>query len=505
MSDDPELLAWLRTSAAYGLDAGQTVDVIETPGARVFLAGDRALKVKRPVDLGFLNFSTLERRQKLTARELELNQPTAPEHYLRVVEIRRDEAGKFSFDGAGEVVEVGLLMARFDQDDLLSAVADRGELTDALGEALGAEVAGFHLKAPISDITGTASMRRHASVNAGSLRDNPDVFAPGDVERLIAATEAEIVARADVLDARSKAGWVRRVHGDLHLANIFLDDGAPTLFDAIEFDDTLATLDVLMDLAFLLMDMCHRGQVRVANRALNVWLDRMARGGGTASAFDGLAILPLCLSGRAAVRAHVNARLSKSASDAGVRKAAAVAARAYMAEAFAWLNPPPPRLIAVGGRSGTGKSTLAKSIAPEVGAPPGAVIVRTDEVRKRLYGVGPTEPLPKSAYGAETHSVVYAVMFDAVLAALGAGATVILDAAFLAPGERDAARNFAEAAGEAGVPFTGLWLDAPVEVLTARVAARRGDASDADVAVVAKQFERDVGAVDWDEIGRAHV
>jgi len=335
MSDDPELLAWLRTPVAHGLSAGETVDVIETPGARVFLAGDRALKVKRPVDLGFLNFSTLELRQTLTALELELNQPTAPKHYLRVVEICRDDAGQFSFGGAGDVVEVGLLMVRFDQDDLLSAVADRGELTDALGEALGAEVAAFHLAAPRSDISGTTSIRRHAGVNAGSLRDNPDVFAPGDVERLIAATEAEIVVRADVLDARGAAGWVRRVHGDLHLANIFLDDGVPTLFDAIEFDDKLATLDVLMDLAFLLMDMCHRGQARAANRALNVWLDRMARGGGEAGAYDGLAILPLCLSGRAAVRAHVNARLSKSASDASVRDEAGVAARAYMAEAFA--------------------------------------------------------------------------------------------------------------------------------------------------------------------------
>lgn len=495
MADDPDLLAWLRTPAAYGLASDARVDVIETPGARVFLAGDVAVKVKRPVDLGFLNFSTLERRRALTEVEFALNRRTAPEYYLGVVEIRRDADG-FHFGGGGEVVEVGLKMRRFDQEKLLSRVAERSGLSDALAEELGAETAAFHAAAPVLKTSGAASMRRHAAVNAGSLRDNPDVFAEGEAERLIAATDAAITAHEAALEVRAAAGWVRRVHGDLHLANIFLDDaGRPTLFDAIEFDDELATLDVMMDLAFLVMDMSHRGETRAANRALNVWLDRMAR--ADASVFDGLAIWPLCLSGRAAVRAHVNARLSKAAADAAVRAKAAAEARAYMAEALAWLAPPAPRLLAVGGRSGTGKSTLAKALAPEIGAPPGAVILRTDEVRKRLFSVGPTEPLPKEAYGPESHAAVYDAAFADARAALGAAAAVVLDAAFLAPEERAAARALAD---ELGAPFTGLWLDAPQEVLTARVAARRGDASDADADVVAMQFERDVGVMDWDVV-----
>jgi predicted kinase len=236
---------------------------------------------------------------------------------------------------------------------------------------------------------------------------------------------------------------------------------------------------------------------------LNVWLDRMARAEEAGphprlglTAAEGLAVLPLCLSGRAAVRAHVRARLSRLLEgEAGA--AAAAEAREYLAHASAWLAPPPPRLVAVGGRSGTGKSTLARPLAAEIGGPAGAIVIRTDEVRKRLFGAGPAEKLPQSAYGPETHGPVYDACFALAQRTLEAGATVLIDAAFLDPAERAAARALA---GRAGAPFTGFWLEAPPDILIARVSARAADASDADARVVREQLARDVGAIDWRRI-----
>jgi aminoglycoside phosphotransferase family enzyme/predicted kinase len=496
-----DVLAWLSDPATHGLPPEARVEVHETPGCRVFLAGDRAIKVKKPVDLGFLDFSTLAKRRATMEQELALNRRTAPAYYLSIAQITRDAAGRLAFDGAGEAVEVALVMKRFPQDRLLSRVAERDGISDAHAEALGDSIAAFHWATPPADVSGVASMRKHAGVNAGSLRDNPQVFAPGAAEDLIAATERSIDAYADLMEERSRAGYVRRLHGDLHLENIFLDEtGRPTPFDAIEFDESLAMIDVLLDLAFPLMDLIYRDQRRAANRVLNVWLDRMAREEkderwlalGLAGA-SGLAILPLCLSGRAAVRAHVRARLSTVlAGEAGAK--AAREARSYLALARAWLDPPPPRLLAVGGRSGTGKSTLARDLAPGLGGPCGAVVIRTDEVRKRLLGVGPLEPLPPSAYAPESHARIYDACFALAERALRAGAAVILDAAFLDADERAAARAVASATG---VTLTGLWLEAPADVLLARVARRTADASDADARVVRGQLGRDVGAIDW--------
>jgi hypothetical protein len=230
------------------------------------------------------------------------------------------------------------------------------------------------------------------------------------------------------------------------------------------------------------MDLWFRGRREAANRVLNAWLDEAACSFAP-TLWDGLAALPVMLSARAAVRAHVTANQDQPD-----------AARAFLAEAARHLAPIEPQLVAIGGLSGTGKSTLARTFAPRFGAAPGAVVLRTDEIRKRLAGVGPLERLPDEAYGPETSERVYGEMFGMSRRLLGAGRSVVLDGVFLRPGERDAAGALA---AEADVPFHGVWLEAPPETLQDRLAQRRADASDADAAVLAEQLTQDPGPIDW--------
>ncbi|HMO42919.1 MAG TPA: AAA family ATPase, partial [Phenylobacterium sp.] len=274
----------------------------------------------------------------------------------------------------------------------------------------------------------------------------------------------------------------RHCHGDLHLGNILLEDGRPILFDCIEFNDTLSEVDVQYDIAFLLMDLDFRRRRDAAVRVLAAYLDEAARSFGP-ELWDGLAALPLMMSVRAAVRAHVWAHVNDDAS-----------ASAYLDAALAHLDPPPPCLLAVGGLSGTGKSTVARLIAPGLGAAPGAVILRTDEVRKRLMGVPPDSRLPAAAYGPGFYEQVYDTLFNEAGQALGAGRAVVLDAPFIEPGLRSRARLLA---ARAGVPFEGIWLEAPADILVQRIAARHGDASDATVETLQMQLDRGVGDLDW--------
>jgi len=275
------------------------------------------------------------------------------------------------------------------------------------------------------------------------------------------------------------------------LRNICLVDGVPTLFDCIEFNDRIACIDVLYDLAFLLMDLDHRGLSALANAVLNRYFDLAGEAEGD------LAPLPLFLALRAEIRAHVGVAAAAAQPDEAKAAQQIEAARGYLVAALAYLRPATPRLIAIGGLSGTGKSTLAYGLAPTVGRPPGARVLRTDVLRKRLAGVAPETRLPDSAYGSDMTVRVYAALYAAAGEALAAGRPVIADAVFADPVERAA---IAEVAARAGVPFTGLWLDAPPEVLEARVAARSGDASDATVAVLRRQLGYDIGRIDWTRV-----
>ena len=348
----------------------------------------------------------------------------------------------------------------------------------------------FHAAAePARDFGGREGMQ-------AIITGNREVFAefgPGVVDgdkpaRLFDATMAALEKVSGLLDTRREEGFVRRCHGDLHLRNVVMIADRPVLFDAIEFNDAISHIDVLYDFAFLLMDLDHRGLRRLANIAFNSYLD-------VTGDVAGLPALPLFLSVRAAIRAHVAAAMVRTVEE---KKAAAdelrAEARAYLDMALEYLAPPPPRLVAVGGLSGSGKSRLARELAPYLGAAPGARVARSDVLRKRLQGAGPLERLGPQGYTAEMTEKTYRAVFEEARKTLEAGHSAIADAVFAKPRQRTAAERLA---GDLSVPFDGLWLEAPEDVMTERVESRKDNASDADAEIVRRQLTYDLGPINW--------
>lgn len=484
-----EVLAFLRDAGNWG-DlgvAGTPVEVIETHGAVILLHGATALKIKRAVKLAYLDFSTLARRKAVCEREIGLNQPAAPDIYRGVIAIVRGPNGDLALGGDGEPVEWAVLMTRFADDALLERHAQCHGVTIDMARDLADMCAAMHAVAPVAARIDMAARLAgvvqtiEASVSAVGLIQEAADFAQQCRSRLSSA--------GTLLQARSASGLVRRCHGDLHMGNVIVWNGRPVPFDAIEFDDDLATIDVLYDLAFLLMDLERHGHRAAANQVLGRYLWRSDR----ALDLDGLALLPLYLAVRAGVRAMVRADRARQVSGAE-RDAAVERCRETIALANRHLAPPAPRVVAIGGLSGTGKSTLAAQLAPLFGAAPGALHLRSDLERKAAAGVGETDRLPPEAYTAEASAEIYRRLAEKARRALVAGHSVVVDAVFATPSERTA---FSALAEKAGVPFRGIWLTAPADRLKARVAARRKDASDATPDVVDRQLTYDLGSIDW--------
>lgn len=466
--------------------SGAPVKRIDTHAASVFLAGERALKIKRAVRFPFLDYSTLEKRKRACEAEIEVNRPYAPAIYRGVVAITREQDGTLAIGGKGQSVEWAVEMRRFDETQTLDHLAETGRIDAALADALGRAVARAHAAAPVDQTAGfVAKLAEIISQNDAELRADPALFPADAVQALTQATRAAFDRLCPLLAERERAGRVARCHGDLHLGNIVLIDGAPVLFDAIEFDPALATGDVFYDLAFLLMDLIERGLQGAANIVLNRYLAETQR----SEDLDALAALPLFLSLRAAIRAKVSAE--RKDRDASIEQSA----RDYFTLAGKLLAPPPPRLLAVGGLSGTGKSLLARALAPEILPAPGAVVLRSDVERKALFGAAEEDRLPESAYAREATARVYTTLADKARRVIAAGHSAVVDAVFAQSGERAA---IAQAA--AGAAFQGLFLGTDLPTRLARVGRRKGDASDADAAVARAQEAYDLGALDWRKI-----
>lgn len=480
-----EIAAFLGNPRSHG---GAAVERVETHAALVFLAGARAYKLKRAVRYPYLDFSTIEKRRVACEAEVALNRRTAPTLYLDVTPVVRRPGGDVALGGEGAVLDWVVTMRRFPTDALFDRMAERGALSDALMRTLADVVAAFHkAAAPRPEGGGAAAMRAVVTGNIAELRERPALFAPERVERLADLSAKALERLAPLMEERRIGGYVRHCHGDLHLRNIVLLDGKPTLFDGIEFDESFAVIDVAYDLAFLLMDLEQRGLRPFGNVVLNRWAEETGDIGG-------LALLPLFLSSRAAVRAKIAAAASAFQKDPAESVRLEQEAVAYLDHAIAALEPPPARLVAVGGLSGTGKSLLARGLAPSLGPAPGAMVLRSDVMRKRLFGVAETERLPPEAYDPAVTARIYARMVEQARAILKAGHAVVVDAVHARPEERAA---IASAACNAGVRFDGLWLEAPLDTRIARVTSRRSDASDATADVAARQESYDIGPLDW--------
>lgn len=487
MDDQSAVFDLLGDPKTYAVD---TVRRCDTHAASVFLAGDRAFKVKRAVRYPFLDYSTLDKREAACRAELEVNRQFAPQLYRRIVPITRERDGSLALAGAGEAVEWAVEMARFDENATLDHLADRGQLDAALAAKLATAIAAMHAGAqPADPESWIAALADYIADSTAAFRQHAALFPPSAVEVFDRQSRAALAQLRPLLRSRGAKGLIRRGHGDLHLGNIALIGGAPVAFDALEFDPVIASGDVLYDLAFLLMDLVERGLNGAANIVLNGYFSATRR----IEDCDGIAALPLFMSLRAAIRAEVTAaRLDLGA--AADYPAAAQSARRYFDLALELLAPTKSVIVCTGGLSGTGKSVLARQLAVTLGPPPGALVFRSDAERKALYGVDENDRLPAAAYRPEVSEQIYRRLIDKAARVARAGGCAIVDAVFAKTEERTAIEAAVRAAG---AEFFGLFLNAELTTRIERIGSRGPDASDADATVARQQESFAIGEVAW--------
>jgi aminoglycoside phosphotransferase family enzyme/predicted kinase len=479
--DSERLLAALRDPSCYPHPTGP-IELIETHISWVLLAGDYAYKLKKPIDLGFLDFSALAARRFYCEEELRLNRRTAAELYLEVVAIvAQGEGMRVTAPDAGTAaLEYALKMRRFPQEALADRMAARGELGAPQIDALAPAVAAFHAAVPRAEPTSAFGAPEHVSAPAlenfeqmqGIVAESSDARR---LERLRGWTQAQSARLHAVFAARKRAGFVRECHGDLHLGNIAFIDGRPLPFDCIEFNPELRWIDTANEVAFLGMDLLEHRVGALAWRFLNAYLEATGD-------YGGVRVLRYYLVYRAMVRAKIACIRSRQP-DASeeARSVAERQMRDYLALAESLAASSRPALMLMHGLSGSGKTTIAQTLLERVGA----LRARSDVERKRLRGLA-----ARARTGAELRAGIYApettrLTYDALQAiardALESGWSAIVDATFLRRAEREA---FAALARELGVPLVIVSCRADAAELRRRIAQREATAADASEASV---------------------
>jgi uncharacterized protein len=465
----PPIVEALLNPEIYDHPVKGTIELVQTHVSYVFLTGDYVYKLKKPVNFGFLDYSTLEKRKHFCEEELRLNQRGAAELYLGILPIAQ-EGEKFILGGEGEPVDYVVKMQQFPQETLLSTMYDRGELTEQHLLDLAKVLAAFHKSAPTNDYIRQAIDENYEqTVSYVGIAQTQEQFdqTKAYTDKLFAENEA-------LFKSRIEHKFIRECHGDVHLRNICFWNNKILLFDCIEFNEPFRFVDTMFDIAYIIMDFDARNRPDLSNLFLNAYLEQSGD-------WEGLQVLPLYNSRQSYVRAKVTSfLLSDPSVPEAVKAESKETASRYYRLSWEYTKPKEGKIILMSGLSGSGKSTIAAKLARETGA----IQIRSDAVRKHLGGIALDEKGDASLYSPEMTQKTYDRLLDLGVKLASQGYTVILDAKY----DRQALRTpVIEKAQAQEIPIEILYCDVPAEVLRDRVAQRQGDISDADLDVLAQQ------------------
>lgn len=481
-TDLPELIRSLLQPECYDHPV-KHLELIETHISWIILTGDFAYKIKKPIDLGFLDFSTLEKRRFCCDEELRLNSRLAAAIYLEVIPVSGKPAQP-QMGGAGPVIEYAVRMVQFPQAAQLDNMLAQGELDDRHIDALAVLVSDFHRCTDVagddSDFGDSEHVYAPVAENFAQIRQH--LRSTVYHERLLSLqrwSEKTFEALKAVFERRKAAGCIRECHGDMHLRNLVWFDGEPLAFDCLEFNPALRWIDTVSEAAFLVMDLQDRQQPALAQRFLNGYLERSGD-------YQGMQVFRFYLAYRALVRAKVDAiRAGQPHIGDAEKSEAEHEFLAYLELAESYTQAERPRLIITRGLSASGKSTLTQPLLESIAA----IRVRSDVERKRLYGIKPdtdsSAAIAQGIYSAAAGVKTYNRLRSLAGTLIDAGYTVIVDAAFLKYEQR---RPFMELAQEKQVPFIILEFTASADTLRERIKARAHDVSDADLSVLEHQL-----------------
>ncbi|NJN73900.1 MAG: AAA family ATPase [Limnothrix sp. RL_2_0] len=481
------LIATLQTPDIYPHEVTGEISLVQTHVSYVFLTGDYAYKLKKAVNFGFLDFSTLEKRKHFCEAELALNRALTKNLYLGVVAIAYD-GEKYNFDGVGEIVEYAVKMRQFPQENLLSGMFSDGKLTEAHMVQLGKAVADFHATATINDyILSFGEIPKIRQAIDENYQQTSGYIGRAQTqahyEQTKNFTDNFFSSREDIFASRRAQQKIKECHGDLHLRNICLWKDDIQLFDRIEFNEPFRFVDTMYDVAFAVMDLDARGASALGNAFLNTYAEQTGD-------WEGLQVLPLYLSRQAYVRAKVTSfLLDDNAIDAAAKQEAAKTAADYYTLAWRYTQLPKGKVVMMSGLSGSGKSTVASRCARIWNG----IQIRSDAVRKHLASVPLDEKGDDAMYSPEMTEKTYERLQELGVMLAKQGFTVILDAKFDRIVQR---KNVIDACKDAGVPFQILYCQAPMTVLEQRLHERSGDISDATADLLQAQSEKMEGFTD---------
>lgn len=476
----PVVIQQMMQPGFYPHPVKAPIRLIQTHVSYVFLTGDYAYKLKKPVNFGFLDFSTLAARQHFCLQEIQMNQQNAPEIYLEVLPITQT-GDKIELNGTGQAVEYALKMREFPQDDLFSSLFEQDRLTPTHMEELGKIVAQFHATAQTSDYIRSfgeiSKVRQAFDENYQQTEKYIGVDGPQTSQQFLETkefTDSFFANQQELFQSRIQNNWIRECHGDLHLRNICLWHDKIQLFDRIEFNEPFRFVDVMYDIAFAVMDLEARGRKDLGNAFLNTYIEQTGD-------WEGLQVLPLYLSRQAYVRAKVTSfLLDDPGVPEDVKKEAIVTAADYYRLAWEYTQQCQGQLILMSGLSGSGKTTVARHLARKLGA----IHLRSDAVRKHLAGISLEQKGEAELYTSAMNHKTYERLLELGIKLSSQGFPVILDAKY----DREEFRKDAISLAKSHqLPVKIVYCTAPEDVLRDRLLSRTGDVSDATADLISQQ------------------